>query len=148
MPSKTIVELIKYSESLSNREMMKWALRNVREVLDVLKISVKDDEQYRLMVLETNRFLTGFNTVSHMRNQALKIHELARHETDEVRINLLRAYGHVIATAHVKEHALQATEYANKALRAANICEEEINAIDAGQNAALEALARFIVSID
>ncbi len=148
MPSKTIVELIKYSESLSNREMMKWALRNVREVLDVLKINVTRDEQYRTMVVEANRFLTGFHKVSHMRHQALRMHEMARHEKDEVRLNLLRAYGHVIATAHVKEHALHATEYANKALRAAKISETEIDNFITCQNTSLEQLARFIVSID
>ncbi|MDD3207413.1 MAG: hypothetical protein PHD98_01805 [Bacilli bacterium] len=148
MPSKTIVELLKYSDSLSNREMMKWALRNVREVIDILNFNVRNDDEYRLMVLETNRFLTGFHKVSHMRNQALKMHEIARHEKNEVRCNLLRAYGHVIATAHVKEHALHATEYANKALRAANIDSEEISKLVQKQNAALESLARFIVSID
>lgn len=148
MPSSTIVQLIKYTESLSNREMMKWALRNVREVLDVLNINVTNDEQYRLMVIETNRFLTGFHKVPHMRNQALKMHELARHENDPVRDNLLRAYGHIIATAHVKEHALHATEYANKALRAANKSEEDIEKIVDAQNNALESLARFIVSVD
>ncbi len=148
MPSSTIVQLIKYAESLSNREMMKWALRNVREVLDVLNINVTNDEQYRLMVIETNRYLTGFHKVSHMRNQALKMHELARHETDPIRINLLRAYGHILATAHVKEHALHATEYANKALIAAKRSDEEVACIVNAQNAALESLARFIVSVD
>lgn len=148
MPSNTIVQLIKYAESLSNREMMKWAMRNVREVLDVLSVNVTKDEQYRLMVIETNRYLTGFHKVSHMKNQALKMHELARHETDPVRINLLRAYGHILATAHVKEHALHATDYANKALIAANKSEDEIARIVEAQNAALESLARFIVSIN
>jgi len=148
MPSKTIIELLKYSDSLSNQEMMKWALRNVREVIDILNLNVRNDNEYRLMVLETNRFLTGFHKVSHMRNQALKMHEIARHEKNEVRCNLLRAYGHVIATAHVKEHALHATEYANKALKASNIDSEELTVLVHKQNAPLESLARFLVSVD
>jgi len=148
MPSSAIVQSIKYTESLSNREMMKWALKNVREALDILQINVTNDESYRLMVVEANRFLTGFHKVSHMRNHALKMHELARHETDPVRLNLLRAYGHVIATAHVKEHALHATEYANKALKAAQKSDEEIATFVNAQNASLESLARFTVSID
>lgn len=148
MASKTIVQLIKYTESLSHREMMKWALRNVREVIDILKIDVIGDEQYRQMVIATNRFLTGFHNVAHMRTEALKMYELSRHEKNEVRMNLLRAYGNIIDTADIKDHALHATDYANKALRAAKMSEEEINNLIASQNTALESLARFIVSID
>ena len=148
MPSKTIVELIKYSDALSNREMMKWALRNIRDVLDLLDPVFANDEHYHLMVIETNRFLMGSHSVSHMRNQALKMHEVARHEQDEIRLNLLRAYGHVIATAHVKEHALHASEHAIKALRAAKIEETTIEELIKKQNATLEALAQFIISID
>lgn len=148
MASKTIVQLIKYTESLSHREMMKWALRNVREVIDLLKIDVTNDEQYRQMVISTNRFLTGFNNVPRMRSEALKMYELSRHEKNEVRMNLLRAYGNVIDTADIKDHALHATDYANKALKASKMNEEEIDNLVASQNATLESLARFIVSIE
>jgi HD superfamily phosphohydrolase YqeK len=83
-----------------------------------------------------------------MRTQALKMHEMARREPDEIRAHLLRAYGYVIATAHVKEHAIHATECANKALKAAKISDEEIEKIIANQNTALEELTRFTVSVD
>lgn len=148
MPSKSVVELIKFADSLSNREMMKWALRAVREALDLLDPVLVKDQHYRLMVIETNNFLSGLRTVTHMRNEALKMHELARHEQDEIRLNLLRSYGHVIATAHVKEHALHAIEYAVKALQAAHIDETTIEDFIKTNNTALEALARFIISVD
>lgn len=148
MPSKSVVELLKFVDSLSNREMMKWALRSIREALDLLEPVLVKDKYYRQMVIETNHFLTGSLTVTHMRNEALRMHELARHEQDEVRLNLLRSYGHIIATAHVKEHALHAIEYAVKALRAAHIDETTIENFINNNNVALENLARFIISVD
>lgn len=148
MATESVLDLLKCVESLSSREMMKWALRNLRETLDILNVDVESDEEYKTLVMDVTHFFTYEKRVGDMRASALKMHEAARASKDETRANLLRAYGHILATAHIREHALHATDSMLSALRCGGISEAEVCNIAIKQAADLETLARFSVSVD
>ena len=76
------------------------------------------------------------------------INEKALLEKDEAKANLLRAFGYTLTTSDIKQHALQASEYALKALLSVNVSAETVQKMANKQKADLETLACFIVAVD
>ncbi len=99
--------------------------------LDITNGSKEDAIRWTLELFENNHILKDhlfehaksviddwFNhkiKVSDARREAFLIHEQARACQDPYQKQIYRAYGHLMATIHVKEHALRCYQYLLKA---------------------------------
>lgn len=68
------------------------------------------DEAYHFI----KRYLEGIKTIHEARQFALLIHKMARMNPDSHQRLLYRAWGHAVASIHVKTHIIPMFNYLNK----------------------------------
>jgi len=93
----------------SKEEAIRWALE-LFENNDILK-----DDLYDLAKSIIDDWFNHKIKVSDARKKAFLMHEQARACQDPYQKQIYRAYGHLIATIHVKDHALRCYQYLLKA---------------------------------
>src|SRR5690606_28067059 len=102
--------------NISNDFMNLFNQKSKKEILEWILLVVKNYqvEQYHTFYLESvtliNRYLQNESTVSDARTMSLSIHKIAKTEKNDMQY-YLRALGHMVATIHVKEHALKCLDY-------------------------------------
>lgn len=86
------------------------------------RLSLDHDINYqaRHAILAGHRFVSHDIGVIEARAYALKIHAIAKKEENVELIYFYRACGHAAATAHVKRHAIHASNYVIKSLLSMN----------------------------
>ncbi len=95
---------------------MLWSLSCVEHVLSYL------DESYQVFLQELMKtargWIEGSVTVGEAREASMRAVIEARSITDTTTCLVVRAGGHMVATAHMADHAITAGNYALKAIKA------------------------------
>lgn len=101
-------------ELASQIEMCQYSLYLCSHTLSLILL----DHATSNIVLECIKifklFLQGKTSMQEVRQASFKIHAHAKAQDDMIKQTGLRVIGHAIATAHMKEHAMVASDYAIK----------------------------------
>lgn len=101
-------------ESSSQIKMCKYALLLATHILEV----VKYEELQTPIIIEgfliNEAWQRGEVRMHDVRQVGFKIHKLAREYEDKIIQNALRVVGQSVASGHMKEHAMVASDYAIK----------------------------------
>ncbi|SDE11036.1 hypothetical protein SAMN04487996_103371 [Dyadobacter soli] len=94
--------------------LLEWASKCVKHVLD--KIGENSNPSFIKILDVGEAWKNGNASVGDARNAAFAAIAIAKALEDPVKIAAARAVGHVVAVAHMADHALRAADYALKAL--------------------------------
>jgi hypothetical protein len=120
-------------EATNKRSLALWALVCAERVLPYFEVEFTQDSRPRqaLGILQ-NWIDTGEFSMKIIRGAALASHAAAREVGEDTPArSAARAAGQAVSTAHVKEHALAAANYALQAIFRANIDNNPEDAIEA-----------------
>jgi hypothetical protein len=96
--------------------LAKWSIQLVKHILESMEMDKETLDEIKKGFRLNEQWQLGKLGVHQVRQAAFAIHKLARESDDEVKKTVLRAVGHAIASGHVKEHAMVASDYAIKAI--------------------------------
>ncbi|MFA5471756.1 MAG: putative immunity protein [Acholeplasmataceae bacterium] len=102
-------ELFDAYSKLNHEELMHYALALIDHVLDYTNYTVTPLITSSIETLKA--YMNKEITLKTLRDQSFKCHEQARLCKKMVERNIYRVIGQAIATAHVKLHALRASDY-------------------------------------
>jgi len=122
-------------ETTDKRNLALWALACAKRVLPYFESEFPQDPQPRQALDTLQDWIdTGEFSMKTIRGSALASHAAAREVgEDNPARSAARAAGQAVSTAHVKEHALAAANYALQAIFRANIASNPEDAIKAEQ---------------
>ena len=103
-------ELITISEGKTHLQMSRYAVLLGRHILDFSGVQTTPEMEACLAI--NAKWQAKQAKFQDARDTADVVNRLARDEKDPVKTKVLRAFGQVAATPHVKWHALVASEYA------------------------------------
>lgn len=100
-----------------HRELMTWAIKCT---VHILPLFAGEPDERILHALEVAKaWKKGSASVGDARKASVACLALAREVKDAASINIVRAVGHAVATAHMADHALGPALYGLKAVRSA-----------------------------
>ena len=102
-------QIFELYQTKNQKELANWALKVAMHILEQINLE-SEIIQEKIEIL--NAWQEDKKTTQEIRQAALLIHQEARNAEDEIKTSALRALGHAIATGHMKEHALVASDYA------------------------------------
>lgn len=99
---------------LQHQQLMNWGRLCMIHVIgktgDVL------DEKLQLAITISEQLEKGNASVGDARNAAFGAHSVARELADDLMVTIARGLGHMVATAHMADHALKAADFALKVI--------------------------------
>lgn len=95
--------------------LIKWACNCIENVLPLL--GNKTDERLTTALSVAREWAKGNASVGDARKASLQAIEAANEFSDPVAVDVARAAGHAVATAHMADHSLGAALYALKAAK-------------------------------
>lgn len=96
--------------------LAKWSVILAKHILDFAQYDYSSDEIILAGFAVNEAWQNGSASVGDVRKAAFKVHELAKKSEDKLIKAALRVAGHAVATAHMKDHAIVASDYAIKAV--------------------------------
>jgi len=103
-------------EGSSQIRMCKYALLLSTHILKLVKYDELENPIIKEGYLINEAWQRGEVRMHDVRQASFKIHKLARESEDKVIQTALRVVGQSIATGHMKEHAMVASDYAIKVI--------------------------------
>ena len=97
-------------ENSSKLMACRFAISSARDILKL--IDQPFDDEIRKALRINDKWQNGEASISEVRKEDFSIHGLAKESDDPIIVAALRTVGHAIASAHMKEHALVAADYA------------------------------------
>lgn len=96
--------------------LAKWSLSIAKHILLVVGIDYKS-ENVIVEGFQINEMWQTGNARSHdVRQSGFKIHKLARENDNEIQKTALRVVGQAVASGHMREHSMVASDYAIKVI--------------------------------
>lgn len=129
-------------EKTKQKDVANWAIIVARHVLELANA---DDELLKIVESEikvNHLWQENKATVYDVRKASLGLHRLARESENEITKTALRAIGHAVASGHVKEHAMVASDYAIKTIN--QITSNDMVASIAERRWQLEEINKFV----
>ena len=102
-------EIFEHYEKINQLQASKWALEIAIHILEKIHL---DNQAIQDNIQILKQWQEGNKTTAQVREAALAIHQQARATENEIEVSALRTLGHAIASGHMKEHALIASDYA------------------------------------
>lgn len=100
----------------SRIEVCKYSLLLARHILELVGYQDLDNEIIKEGFLINERWQEKKARMYDVRQIGFKIHKMAKTCNSEVNCAALRVLGHAISSAHMKEHAIVASDYAIKVI--------------------------------
>jgi hypothetical protein len=100
-------------DQLSKYKAIGWAFACINSVCE--KDGYYDQDRVKLQLL-IDKWNAGFGSVKEARQLAFFYHEQARKEEDRSKSCCFRAFAHLVATIHTKNHAIYVSAYLLKAI--------------------------------
>ncbi|MCJ7689051.1 MAG: hypothetical protein MUO60_07010 [Clostridiaceae bacterium] len=98
-----------------HRQLIKWACDCVEHILPLF--CEKSGDRLENAILIAKEWEKGNTTVGNTRNASLGAIALANESSNTASVEIARAIGHAVATAHMADHSLLAALYALKAVK-------------------------------
>ncbi len=121
-------ELLKVTKDCDQKTLAIWAADVAQRILPIFEKQFPGEDGPRKALEYLREWVkTGVTKMKEVRSASLNAHAAARMAPDKSAARFAaRACGQAAATAHVKTHAMGASWYAIKAIRAATESEEEV----------------------
>ena len=129
-------------EKISQVDLEKWSLLMAKHILDIADID------YNLIDAIVDGFKvnelwqTGNARMHDVRQAGFKIHKIARECESEIKKTAFRVTGQAVASGHMREHAMVASDYAIKTIGL--ISSNDIDAITFEREWQLNELKKFL----
>lgn len=104
----------KFYESMDHVSLAKWSLVLAKHILGMVDINHLLIGKIANAFKVNEEWQIGNVRVSDLRQAGFLIHDLARKNNSPIEKTALRVVGHAIASGHMKEHAMVASDYAIK----------------------------------
>ena len=114
-------------EKSSQARMCKFAQLLSEHISELAGVPETAHDVIREAFLVNEQLQKGSRSVHDVRNAAFRIHQLARESRDAVLSAALRTAGHAVAAAHMKGHAMVASDYAVKVINL--LCPNDMDAV-------------------
>lgn len=111
----------------SQKQLCKYALLLAHHILELINYPDMDNEIIKEGFFINEQWCKGNASIHDVRVVCFKIHQIAKSSEDDVISTALRVVGHAIATGHMKEHAMVASDYAIKVINL--LCPNNMDAV-------------------
>lgn len=128
-------------EKTSQTDLAKWALYMAKHVLDFAQIDYNKIDEIVNGFMVNELWQTGHARMHDVRQAGFNIHKIARERESEIEKAALRTVGQAVASGHMREHAMVASDYAVKTIGLMSADDE--SAITAERQWQLNALKKF-----
>ena len=129
-------------EKISQVDLAKWSLLIAKHILDIVNIDYYSIEEIVDGFMVNELWQTGNARMHDVRQAGLKIHKIARECESEIKKTAFRVTGQAVASGHMREHAMVASDYAIKTIGL--ISSNDIDAITLEREWQLNELKKFL----
>ena len=109
-------------ELASQVQLCKYALKLAAHIRELINYSDPDNVTITKSLLINELWQKGIARVHDVRQASITIHQMAKTSEDAAVCAGLRVIGHAVATGHMREHAMVASDYA---IRVTNLLDPE-----------------------
>ena len=106
------IELDREYEAASQVQLCRYALMLAAHILELINYPDPDNDTINEGFVICEQWQRGNARMHDVRRASLKIHKMAKASEDASVCAALRVVGHAVATAHMREHAMVASDYA------------------------------------
>jgi len=103
-------------EKISQVNLAKWSLLMAKHILDIADIDYNSIDAIVDGFMVNELWQTGNARMHDVRQAGLKIHKIARECNSEIKKTAFRVTGQAVASGHMREHAMVASDYAIKTI--------------------------------
>lgn len=114
--SKLRMKIDELYKKTNQVELAKWSLIIAKHILDMAGMDYHSAEEIVNGFEINEMWQVGKARMHDIRQAAFQIHKLARESSSEINKTALRVAGHAVASGHMKEHAMVASDYAIKVI--------------------------------
>lgn len=114
--SELRMKIDKLYEKTNQVELAKWSLIIAKHILDMVGMDYHSAEEIFNGFEVNELWQLGKARMHDVRQAAFQIHKLARESSSEINKTALKVSGHAVASGHMKEHAMVASDYAIKVI--------------------------------
>lgn len=129
-------------EKISQVDLAKWSILMAKHILDIVDIDYNSIEEIVNGFMVNELWQTGNARMHDVRQAGFKIHKIARECESEIKKTALRVTGQAVASGHMREHAMVASDYAIKTIGL--ISSNDIEAITFEREWQLNELKKFL----
>ncbi|HZK28586.1 MAG TPA: hypothetical protein VFD19_00030, partial [Clostridia bacterium] len=97
-------------------DLAKWSLAIAKHILGLVGIEYHAVEEITNGFKVNELWQIDQATIHDVRKAGFKIHKLARENDSEIQKAALRVVGHAVASGHMREHTMVASDYAIKTI--------------------------------
>lgn len=108
------IQIDRLYETLPPQAVARWALQIAKHIMEVASLDETQYPEIEEAISTNQKWQMNLASVYDVRQAGLKIHKIAREQTDEERTCVLRIIGQAVSSGHMKEHAMVASDYAVK----------------------------------
>ncbi|ERI93428.1 hypothetical protein HMPREF1982_01852 [Clostridiales bacterium oral taxon 876 str. F0540] len=138
---KLRAELDELYEKMSQEDLAKWSLLLAKHILDIVCIDYNSVDEIVEGFNTNELWQAGKARMHDVRQASFKTHKLARECESEIKKTALRAVGQAVASGHMREHAMVASDYAVKTIGLIN--SNDADAITCERQWQLKELKKF-----
>lgn len=109
-------EIDELYENMDQISLAKWSLSMAKHILKTVDIDYKTIDEIVEGFKINELWQIQKARIHDVRQIGLKIHKISRDSDSEIQRTALRVVGHAVATGHMKEHAMVASDYAVKTI--------------------------------
>jgi len=110
------LKIDKLYEKTSQIDLSKWSILIAKHILNIVEIDYHSIDEIVNGFKINELWQVGEARMHDVRQASLKIHKLARESDSEIKKTAFRVVGQTVATGHMKEHAMVASDYAVKTI--------------------------------
>jgi len=103
-------------EKMNQIDLAKWSLKIAKHIMDIAEVDYSSIDAVADGFKINELRQTGNARMHDVRQAGLKIHKIARESNSEIKKTALRAAGQAVASGHMREHAMVASDYAIKTI--------------------------------
>ncbi|MDE7105630.1 MAG: hypothetical protein K2O22_00515 [Anaeroplasmataceae bacterium] len=96
--------------------LAKWSLELAKHIIELTHFDIGKYPEIQEGIAKNELWQIGKARMHDVRQISFKIHRIAREQKDELSKTILRVIGHAVASGHMKEHSMVASDYAVKVI--------------------------------
>ena len=136
------MEIDEVYEKTRQLDLAKWALIIAKHILERTGIEYSDIDEIVEGIRVNELWQIGQARMHDVRQAGIKIHKLAHDTDNEIRKTAFRVVGQAVASGHMREHAMVASDYAVKTIGL--ITSNDMKAITEEREWQLKELKKFL----
>lgn len=103
-------------ENSSQVKLCKYSILLSKHILELIKYPEMNNDTIKEGFFINEQWQKGNACMHDVRQAGLKIHRMAKASNDDITRTALRVVGQAVATGHMREHAMVASDYAVKVI--------------------------------